>query len=345
MKAAIVEKPGVLVVRDIPEPQVGEYDVLCKMLYGATCVATDLRVIDGRLPWTINYPTVLGHESVGVVVETGKKVLNFKKGDLITRVGTLTSPGGEFNINWGGFVEFGVARDHWAMRQDGLPQQEWDGFRVNQIVPAGIDPRAATMFITWRETLSYITRMGVGERASMLVVGSGGNGLAFVAHLANLGVACIVMVGNAQRVEIVRAAGATHYFDYKADNLPTLISEACPDGFDFIIDVVGKKGLMDKFLPLLKPGGTIGIYGLDDLESRSIYPLKSRSTFTFYNNHYDEAETHERVVFFVQKGMLKANLWMDIEHPFPLGEINQAYEAVRERKMVKALVSLASRRD
>ena len=344
MKAALVEKPGVLVVKDIPEPQVGDYDALCEMLYGATCVSTDLHIIHGRVFGLLNYPVVLGHESIGRVVEVGREVRNFKKGDLITRVGAPPSASGEFDVAWGGFAEFGIARDHWAMREQGLPQKEWNAFRVNQIVPAGIDPAAATMVITWRETLSYITRMGVGTETSLLVIGSGGNGLAFVAHAANLGATHIAMVGSVQRKKVAGAAGATEYFDYKADNLPALISEVCSDGFDFIIDVVGKKGQIDGVLPLLRPGGTIGIYGLEDLEERSIDLNKSRGTFTYYNGGYDEEETHGQVISFMQKGLLKADLWLDLDHPFPLEEINKAFDAVRQRKMVKALVRLSSER-
>ena len=47
MKAAVVEKPGVLSVRDVPEPVRGPYDCLCEILYGATCTATDLHIIAG----------------------------------------------------------------------------------------------------------------------------------------------------------------------------------------------------------------------------------------------------------------------------------------------------------
>ena len=36
MKAANVEKPGVLRVRDVPRPVPGECEALCELLYGAT---------------------------------------------------------------------------------------------------------------------------------------------------------------------------------------------------------------------------------------------------------------------------------------------------------------------
>lgn len=193
MKAAVVEKFGTLVVRDIPKPKPGDYEVLCEMQYGATCTGTDQHLIRGSFPWPISLPAVIGHESVGRVVEIGPKVRNFRLGDLITRVGVPAYEG--MHSYWGGYTEFGIAMDHWAMAADGLDRAKWEGARVNQIVPAAVDPRAATMFTTWRETLSFITRMGVGAGASVLVVGSGGNGLSFANHAANLGATRVAMIG------------------------------------------------------------------------------------------------------------------------------------------------------
>ena len=118
MKAAIVEKPGVLTVKDIPVPEVGAYDALCVLLYGATCTGTDQHLIAGRFPWPVRYPTILGHESVGRVVEVGAKVRYFEVGALITRVGA--PPAGGYSVNWGGFAEYGIAKDHRVMREDGV---------------------------------------------------------------------------------------------------------------------------------------------------------------------------------------------------------------------------------
>jgi light-regulated signal transduction histidine kinase (bacteriophytochrome) len=49
--------------------------------------------------------------------------------------------------------------------------------RVNQVVHRSIPAEEAAMFTTWRETLSFITRMGVSAGMKVLVIGSGGNGL------------------------------------------------------------------------------------------------------------------------------------------------------------------------
>jgi len=341
MKAAIVEKPNTLVVRDIPEPVCGDYDALCQLLYGATCTGTDQHLISGRFPWPIKYPAVLGHESVGRVVKTGSRVRFLKRGDLVARVGTPRSPTGAFEICWGGFTELGLAKDFRAMKEDGRPESEWTGSRIHQPLPAGIDPAGATMIITWRETLSYITRLGFKPGMSLLVVGSGGNGLSFAAHAVHMGAKAVGVAGSQGRKSNVMRTGAGLFFDYKSPKLVDEIKAASPDGFDFIIDAVGKKGELDRVLPALKSGGTVGIYGIDDFGACLINPNNSRGTFTFCKNGYDEAETHERVVELIRAGKLDASIWLDPAHTYPLADINAAFDAVRGRKCVKALVRLS----
>jgi len=338
MKAAVVEKPNVLRVREVPVPKIDDYHVLCETLYGATCGGTDLHIIKGRFPFGVDYPTILGHESTGQVIEVGAKVRNIKVGDIISRIGT--PPVGGYSSTWGGFAEFGLACDHQAAQDDGRPREEWYSDRRQQRLPPDIDPVHATMIITWRETFSYITRMGVGAGASLLVIGSGGNGLSFAAHATNIGGFPIVMIGNPHREQVARTAGATDYFSYKADDVHAAIKETHPGGFDFIIDAVGRQGLLDAALGHVKDGGTVGIYGVDDYGFCMLNPVNAPGSFTYSNRGYDEAEVHDQVIAFMQQGKLDASLWLGLENSFRLKEINQAFTAVEQRKFVKALVQI-----
>ncbi len=340
MKVAMVEGPGRLAVREAPEPRVGEYDALCRMEYGATCTGTDQHLISGRFPWPVNYPTVLGHESVGRVVRVGPKVRNLRVGDLVSRVGTVADPGGAFDVNWGGFAEYGLARDHPAAREDGVPPAEWHGWRVNQVIPPDIEPRGATMIITWRETLSYLTRLGVPAGGKVLVLGSGGNGLSFVAHAAHLGAGQIAMVGSAAREAAARAAGAGEYVDYRSPDLADKLRGLEPGGFDVVIDAVGKEAILDAVLPAVADGGTIGIYGVDDFGRCTLNPTRARGSFRYYQGGYDEEETHERVIELIRSGALRAETWLDLDAPFALDDIGSAFEAVAGRRCVKALVRM-----
>ena len=196
------------------------------------------------------------------------------------------------------------------------------------------------MFTTWRETLSYITRMGVGAGSRVLVIGSGGNGLSFAAHAVSLGAAPVAMVGSPRVEEAARKAGVRHYFDYSDEDVAKRANGAVPQGFDVIIDAVGKAGQADRLLPCLAPGGTLGVYGLDDFAAVSVLPSLARGTFTLWDGGYDEAETHQRVSDMVLAGLLDARLWYDLDHPTPLADIASAFAALRQRKAAKVLISL-----
>jgi D-arabinose 1-dehydrogenase-like Zn-dependent alcohol dehydrogenase len=340
MKAAIVESPGRLMVKEIPSPTVGEYGALCRLLFGATCSGTDIHLIADKMPWKVQYPMVLGHESIGRVIEVGKKVRYLRVGDLVTRVGTLPIPEIGLNISWGGFSEMGIAIDHRAMREDGLPADQWNGSRINQVIPASYDPGACTMMITWRETLSYIRRLGVTAGSRVLVLGTGGNALAFVAHARNLGAAAIACVGSLSRRGSALACGATLFLDYKTPDVAEAIGDDCRQ-FDFLIDGVGKSGQIDRVLRLLRDGGMVGVYGLDDFDGLGINPLRARGTFTIYGGGYDEAETHDEVVRRMAEGALDAKLWLNLSSPFELQQITEAFEAVGERRVIKAVIRLS----
>ncbi len=339
MKAAIVENPNTLVVRDIPIPEVGEYDALCRLLYGATCSGTDRHIIAGTFPFGVEYPTLLGHESIGRVVQIGPKVRNFKVGDLVTRVGCPAVGG--YHVNWGGFAEYGIARDHWAMKEDRRPLDQWDRYRVNQVIPSDFDPAGATMIITWRETLSYISRLGVNPGDKVLIIGSGGNGLSFTAHAKNSGAAYVALVGSIVRQDQARKIGTDGCLDYKNPQLRNSLKEICPDGFDIMIDAVGKAGQIDRVLPCLKPGGKIGIYGIDDFFKYTITPNLAPGTFTFCNYGYDEEETHTRVVQMIREKKLRAEDFCDLTNTFDLDQITHAFDALGRRQMVKAIVKLS----
>lgn len=340
MKAAIVETPGNLVVKDVPVPKVSEYGALCKMLFGATCTSTDQHLIDDKMPWKVAYPIVLGHESIGRVIEVGAKVRHLRIGDLVTRVGMPEMPEIGLNVSWGGFCEFGIAIDHRAMRQDGCPREAWNSYRINQKLPPSADPAASTMVITWRETLSYIRRLGVKPGCRVLVLGSGGTALAFIAHCRNLGASMIASTGNRLREDVALAAGSGHFFDYRDPDMEKKIASSC-DSFNFIIDSVGRRGEIDRVLPLLEPGGTIAIYGLDDFNAMAINPTRTRGTFTVYGGHYDEEEAHDEVVSRMTDGSLDARIWLDLNNPFELENISSAMAAIRQRQTVKALVRLS----
>jgi Zn-dependent alcohol dehydrogenase len=74
----------------------------------------------------------------------------------------------------------------------------------------------------------------------------------------------------------------------------------------------------------------------------SFKPSAARGTFTFYNGGYDEAETHDKVIDFMRAGKLNAAHWLNLDAPFALKNIGEAFDALRERKLIKALIQLSA---
>lgn len=156
MKAVVVPQPGgQLEIWDVPEPRIDDYQVLVEMLACGVCASTDSEVISGHFPGVSHYPTVLGHEGVGRVIEKGAKVRHFELGDLALRPG-LEKVDEEDKIGsaWGAFAEFDVANDGRAMREDGHPGFT-DYFLSQQVIPREMDPIQATL----REAFKVVIAM------------------------------------------------------------------------------------------------------------------------------------------------------------------------------------------
>lgn len=82
MKAAVLEKPGEpLVIKDIPDPEPGDGQILLKVHACGVC-RSDLHVIDGDLD-DPKLPLVLGHQIVATVVEAGSGANRFSKGESV----------------------------------------------------------------------------------------------------------------------------------------------------------------------------------------------------------------------------------------------------------------------
>lgn len=342
MRVAMVDGPdGTVVVRRVTEPPLGPYDCRCEMLFGTICAGTDQHILHDRLPWRMDYPLILGHESVGRVVAVGEKARYFRVGDVVARVGAAPDPTGQWHLGWGGFAEYGFARDWQAMQEDGVPESEWRPYRIHQVIPHDIPPEVGPLFITLRETLSYSRRLGVTSGTRLFVVGSGGNALAFVHHAHVDGASAIAVLGSAAREKEFRAAGATDYVDYRNPESMASLSAAFPEGFDYLIDTVGQADSLDGVLPLLSDGGTIGVYGLDEWERLTIRPARARGTFTLYQGGYDEPESHAEIVARFSYGEIDPDLWLGSGHPsYPLEHIADAFAAIARREVIKPLIAL-----
>lgn len=150
MRAMVLEQVGTpLQLReiDIPKPHAGQ--LLIRVLACGVC-RTDLHIIDGELEHP-KLPLILGHQIIGKVIELGKGVKKFKKGD---RVGVpwlgkccqkckYCLAGREnlcdnarytgYQID-GGFADYAVADEHFCF----LIPQNYDDIHAAPLLYAGL---------------------------------------------------------------------------------------------------------------------------------------------------------------------------------------------------------------
>ena len=92
MKALVKKyaKEG-LWLEDMPEPEMGNNDVLVKIKKTAIC-GTDIHIYnwDEWAQKTIPVPMITGHEYAGEIVDIGSNVTDLKVGDIVSGEGHLT---------------------------------------------------------------------------------------------------------------------------------------------------------------------------------------------------------------------------------------------------------------
>ena len=189
MLAAVVEKPGQLVVKEVDKPKPGPQQFLIKTLASSICNATDNHIVEGIFDgYHDHYPQILGHEVCGEVVELGSEVTDVKIGERIA----MYTP-------YGAFAEY-VPVDRWGY-----------GFAR---VPDGVSNEVASiceMFDgSFRSTIACAS-IQPGEK--VLVIGCGPMGLTATACAKMYGaeITCVDLYQN--RLDKALEMGASHVFN------------------------------------------------------------------------------------------------------------------------------------
>ena len=340
MRAALVLGPKLLAVQDVPLPEMGPYDALVKIEACGICNSTDKKILDRKFVSSIPVPLVLGHESVGTVVEVGERVTRYQVGQRVLRPGAVYPAGGRYASAWGGFAEYGLVSDLEAWRADGREGNPAGMPTKQQIIPNDIDPAQATAIITLKEVLFATRAAGVDETTWTAVVGTGPVGRAFCFWAAKLGAPFVVVFGRRERYcQDFLALGANNYV---YGGRPCLQDDAKQCGlgaFDRAIDAVGSSQSLEDALALLRPDGLVGNYGVapeDDHESDTL--TAARQAGRIVNLPVREEEVHQEVVDYVTRGEIDLADWTS--HYLPLDEIGRGFELLANREATKVVITM-----
>ena len=337
MRAAVITEPGVLQIVETPDPTPGRYQALARMLACATCSATDLKILDGKFGPT-DYPVILGHESVGEIIEVGERVTAFQPGDHVLRP-CAAYPGdklGEYCSGWGGFAELGLVTDTQAQIADGLQPPGYAQYQ--QPVPTAMAPADATMLITLKETLSWLQELGLRPDQSALIIGDGTVGLTFAHWAKVLGARTVAVAGHHEdRLQRALKVGADLAINSRQQDLTDVLQSAGgPAKFDVVIDCVGGSEALHQAMALVAPGGAVSPYGTQPPKKYPVNFGLGGGRYRIQFAYGGERRVHGQMLDAVRLGLVEPSDYYS--HQVPLEEAPRAFEMLRSREALKAVV-------
>ncbi len=344
MKAAVVEKPGILRVKEGPEPKINEYQALVEILACATCNSTDKKLIEGKLSDAfLNFPGILGHESIGRVIEIGNKVKKYRIGDLVLRPVALY-PGeklGDYYSLFGGFSELGIVTDYKTEMEDKNKKESdftlWHLYQ--QTIPANFSSVDSTMLITFREVLDWSNRFGINRKAKLVIIGSGPVGMTFVAYAKILGANPVIMIGRRdERLKLASDLGADFVINNTKENIKDKVLEYTEgSGATHVIEAIGKYELINDAFGYLQKCGKIGIYG-EALPQFNFNWRNAPATWSITRILQDERDSHQQVIDSVRMGFINPKKFYS--HIISLDDINDGFRLIEEKKAFKVVVKI-----
>jgi S-(hydroxymethyl)glutathione dehydrogenase/alcohol dehydrogenase len=277
VRAAVVhEVGGPLVVEDIELAPTGPHDVRIRMAASGVC-HSDLSVQNGSIPFL--FPTVLGHEGAGVVMEVGEAVTRAAPGDhvvltwmpacrrcfwclsgqaMLCEVGlaeSLSSPyatvGGKALVRGLGTATFG--------EQTLVPEGEV--VRIDRSVPLELAALVGCALATGVGAVWRTAKVTPGS--TVAVIGCGGVGLSVVQGARLAGASAVVAVDRvAAKLDTARAMGATAVVDASAEDAVAAVrAHTAGRGADFSFEVVGRADTIRTAFAVTRRGGTAVLVG------------------------------------------------------------------------------------
>lgn len=258
IQALIVPEWGRIEFADLPRPEPLPDEALVLVDACGICSSTDWKLIRGQMPWAGEAPLVLGHESVGTVVEVGRDVSKFKVGDRVTRV-VYPAIDGRVGSAFGGFARYGVV---------GEPRADADRTRINAynrarqcIVPATLPVTQAVLAISLSETASVLRLLPSLAGRSIVVAGAGYAGLGFTLWCKLAGATVCTLGRRDASLARAVACGADTAINTTEDGWEARVLESLGGPADGAIEAIGNTAFAQRLSGLVTDDGFRLAYG------------------------------------------------------------------------------------
>ncbi len=282
MKAAVLRAPGeALSIEEVAISKPGPREVLVRVKAAGVC-HSDVHFWDGSFPYPL--PTILGHESAGVVEQVGSMVSHVKPGDHVVSIlspfcgsceycltghMSVCSSTNSGYFNRGADEEARLSIEHAPVNQFLNLSSFAEQLLVHENTLCKIDPempldRACLIgcgVITGVGSVFNSAQLEPGS--TVAVIGCGGVGLSAINGAAIAGAARIIAIDLAdEKLEMAKTFGATDTVNPKAGDPVAQVMELTGGGVHYSFECIGLKQTAEQAVAMLRPRGLATIIGM-----------------------------------------------------------------------------------
>ena len=269
MKAAVIRGTQKIVVEDIPTPEPGPNQVLVKIKYSALCGSDVHRFQYGMA----NAGSVLGHEYIGEVVQTGRDVTLLNEGDRVI------SGGGEPPA---GTVSTLFSGERYSARTVGLEATRIGGFAEYVamdesrplLIPDGVSDELAVLAEPASIAVHAVrtSAFKIGDQA--VVMGAGPIGLLVMQVLKAAGAAAVYVSEPASaRAESARVLGADLVLNpMEEDVVERVLELSGGPGVPVAFDAAAARPTFQQGMEMIRREGQLLVVSMawEDVELRTV---------------------------------------------------------------------------
>lgn len=282
MKAITYEGIEKVAYSTVDDPKIVQpTDVIVKVWVAGLC-GSDLHVFHGR-EQGLDCGTVMGHEFVGEIVETGSEVRLFKEGDVV--MNPFSTSCGHCHFCTIGLTCRCVHGQlyGWVEGDEGLHGGQAEYVRVPQadgtlmLMPEAVTPNLGILLGDNLSTGFYCAEQaGVEPSGCYVVLGCGSVGLMTVIAARMMGAEHVFAVDSiTSRLEKAASFGAIP-LNYKTEDVLATIKEATKGrGADAVMEVVGSSEASRMAVDLVRPGGIVSTVGVHTANTFSFSPVEA----------------------------------------------------------------------
>jgi L-iditol 2-dehydrogenase len=342
MKAFPLTSQRAMALGDAPDPQIRRpTDVLIRMGAVGVCGSDIHYYTTGRIgSQIVEYPFTVGHECAGTVVEVGGDVKRVRPGDRVAIEPAMTC---------GQCDQCRAGRENTcrANRFLGCPGQAEGSLSELLVMPEEncfkFDDDLSLAEATVSEPLAiaiYAVRQAAfapGARIGVLGLGPIGRTVLLAAQDAQGG-AVYATDPIAARGAAAQRAGAAWIGNPHAVNVVAEILEREPLGLDVVFECCGQQAALDDAVELLRPGGTLSIIGIPEVDEIRFAPEKiRRKELTIKNVRRQRGCVELALALIAKRQSAISDL---ITHRFSFAETKTAFDLVAgyQDGVVKAMI-------